>query len=324
MFSISVLVPTYRRIHDLERCLNALKQQTYPVNEVLVTIRNIDSDTWKFFQTYDVGTLNLKTLSIDTPGVVAAMNAGLQSYSSDIIVSTDDDGEPHKDWLERLVAHFKDPQVAGVGGRDWQYVGSQIKEPGECEIVGKAQWFGRVIGNHHLGVGPAREVDVLKGVNMGFRRSAIEGIRFDERMRGTGAQAHFELAFTLKLRKQGWKLIYDPLVAVNHYPAQRFDEDGRDQFNALARTNAIHNETLAILDYLDGLFSRGVFLAWSLLVGTREAMGLVQWIRFFPSEGLLAGDKYWASLRGRWQGYQSWCETTVNLPDKAIRLGKSL
>ena len=323
MFSISVLVPTYRRIHDLERCLNALKKQTYPLNEVLVTIRNIDSETWDFFQTYDVGLLNLKTLSIDTPGVVAAMNAGYQAYTSDIIVSTDDDGEPHDDWLEKLVEHFTDPQVAGVGGRDWQYVGNQVKELGEREIVGKAQWFGRVIGNHHLGVGLAREVDVLKGVNMGFRRSAIEGIRFDERMRGTGAQAHFELAFTLRLRKQGWKLIYDPRVAVNHYPAQRFDEDGRDQFNALARTNAIHNETLAILDYLNG-FSRGVFILWSLLLGTREAMGLIQWIRFLPSEGLLAGDKCWASLRGRWQGYESWRETTVNLPDKAISLGKSI
>ncbi len=323
MLSISVLVPTYRRIHDLERCLNAIQNQTYLPHEVLVTIRNTDVETWNFFKTYDGGKLNLRTLSIDIPGVVAAMNAGLQAYTSDIIVSTDDDGEPHPDWLERLVAHFADPQVAGVGGRDWQYVGDRIKEPGERELVGKVQWFGRVIGNHHFGIGSAREVDVLKGVNMGFRRSAIAGLSFDERMLGSGAQAHFELAFTLKLRKQGWKLIYDPAVAVNHYPSQRFDEDGRDQFNALARTNAIHNETLALLDYLDG-FSRSVFMLWCLLIGTREAMGLMQWLRFLPSEGLLAGDKYWASLRGRWQGYQSWRKATVNLPDSVIHLEKSM
>lgn len=322
MLSISVLIPTYRRVHDLERCLNAIQHQTCLPNEVLVTIRNTDSETWEFFKTYDVGNLNLRTLSIEIPGVVAAMNAGIQAYTSDIIVSTDDDGEPHCDWLERLVVHFADPQVAGVGGRDWQYVGDRIKELGECETVGKVQWFGRVIGNHHFGIGPAREVDVLKGVNMGFRRSAIAGLSFDERMRGTGAQAHFELAFTLKLRKQHWKLIYDPAVAVNHYPAQRFDEDGRDQFNTVARINAVHNQTLAILDYLEG-FSRPVFIFWCLLIGTRESMGLIQWLRFLPSEGLLAGVKYWASLQGLWQGYQSWRQSTLTLPNN-ISLEKIL
>jgi hypothetical protein len=45
-----------------------------------------------------------------------------------------------------------------------------------------------LIGNHHLGVGEPREVDVLKGVNMSYRRTAIADIHFDERMRGTGAQ----------------------------------------------------------------------------------------------------------------------------------------
>jgi cellulose synthase/poly-beta-1,6-N-acetylglucosamine synthase-like glycosyltransferase len=101
------------------------------------------------------------------------MNAGLDAACGDIIAFTDDDAAPHTDWLERIEAHFlSDTNIGGVGGRDWVYHGTQLEE-GEREVVGQVQWFGRVIGEHHLGVGEAREVDVLKGVNMSFRRSAI-------------------------------------------------------------------------------------------------------------------------------------------------------
>jgi cellulose synthase/poly-beta-1,6-N-acetylglucosamine synthase-like glycosyltransferase len=306
MLSITVLIPTYRRIADLERCLEALKRQERAPDEVLVTVRDIDTETWTFLREYHTQPLNLKILKVEVPGVIAAMNLALSSFTSDIIASTDDDASPHPDWLLRMEEWFlSDPKIGGVGGRDWQYVGDRIKEPGEREIVGQVQWFGRVIGNHHLGVGEAQEVDVLKGVNMAFRRSAIGDLTFDERLQGSGAQVHFELAFTLKLRRQGWKLIYDPKVAVDHYPAQRFDEDGRDQFNPIAQCNTVHNETLALLDYLSGI-QQPVFLLWSILIGTRGSMGLLQWLRFVMSDRTSSGENLRSTLRGRWAGWQTW------------------
>lgn len=283
----------------------ALKKQTRKVDEIIVTVRDTDSATWEFLSTYNRD-IPLQTVTVTVPGVVAAMNLGLNAATGDIIAFTDDDAAPHPDWLERMEAYFlTDVKIGAVGGRDWQYVGTQIKEPGSHEDVGRLQWFGRVIGNHHFGVGSAREVDVLKGVNMGFRRSAILGLRFDERMRGTGAQVHFELAFNLALRRRGWKIIFDPLVAVDHYPAVRFDEDKRDQFNGIAWSNAVHNETLVLLEHFT-LFQRLAFICWAFLVGTREALGLVQLLRLLPSEGEFASLKWWASVQGRIQGLQSW------------------
>jgi len=229
----------------------------------------------------------------------------MDAASGDIIAFTDDDATPHTDWLERMEAHFlSDSNIGGVGGRDWVYHGTQL-EKGEREVVGQVQWFGRVIGEHHLGVGEAREVDVLKGVNMSFRRSAIAQMHFDTRMRGTGAQVHFELAFSLALKRAGWKLIYDPKVAVNHYPAQRFDEDQRNRFNDIALLNAVHNETLVLLENLPST-RRTAFVIWATFVGTRDAPGLLQWLRFLPKEGTLAGQKLVASLRGRWQAWETW------------------
>lgn len=268
-----------------------------------MVVRDTDAETWQFLAQFNAHNLPLHTVEVTQPGVIAALNAGLAAVEGDIVSITDDDAAPHPDWLERITAHFIcDRCIGGLGGRDWIHHGSKLEDESRL-VVGQLQWFGRVIGNHHLGVGEPREVDILKGVNMSFRTQAIGQLRFDERMRGTGAQVHFEMAFTLTLKRAGWKIIYDPNVAVDHYPAQRFDEDQRNNFNEIAFINLVHNETLVLLEHLP-FIRRIVFLFWAIFVGTCDSLGLIQWLRFLPSQGQLAGKKLLASWRGRWQGYK--------------------
>ena len=307
---ITVIVPTYRRPKDLDRCLNALKQQTHPADEIIVTVRDTDTETWEFLEEFGYQTLPLRIVTVRTTGVVAAMNAGLDVAQGDIIAFTDDDAAPRTNWLQRIEAYFiTDERIGGVGGRDFLYRNGQLVQ-GEKKVVGKLQWFGRAIGNHHLGIGEAREVDVLKGVNMSFHRAAIGERRFDRRMKGTGAQVHFELGFCLALKKAGWKIIYDPKIVVDHYSAQRFDEDQRSKFSNLSTVNRVHNETLILLENLSFLESI-VFLFWAVFIGTRASRGLLQCLRFLPEEGSLTGKKFLASLQGLWQGWQTWRQTRV-------------
>jgi GT2 family glycosyltransferase len=325
---ITVVIPTYRRPKDLKRCLEALQQLSRRPEQVLVVVRDTDASTWAFLESFYPGHLPLRVLTVRVTGVVAAMNLGLDAAFGDIVAFTDDDAAPHTDWLERIEAKFlSDARIGAVGGRDFMYYGSVLQDynnhPGASDIVGRLQWFGRVIGNHHIGEGEPREVDVLKGVNASYRRTAIDKLHFDERMQGTGAQVHFELAFCLTLKRAGWKLIYDPLVAVDHFPAQRFDEDQRNSFNEIACINAVHNETLALLEHLP-ILKRVVFIFWAILIGTRDAFGIVQWFRFLPNQKSLAGQKLLASWHGRWQGWQTWRESKRrNIADNHSRLAKA-
>jgi glycosyltransferase involved in cell wall biosynthesis len=308
---ITVIVPTYCRPQDLARCLKALMEQTRLADEVLIVARDSDQETWLYLNAVNSDSQLIKTLKITIPGVVAAMNVGLDAASGDIIVFTDDDAAPRPEWLECIETHFlSDERIGGVGGRDFVYYGTQESWliEGERETVGRLQWYGRMIGNHHLGIGNTREVDVIKGVNMSFRKSAIKNKRFDCRMRGGGAQVHFEMGFCLTLKKEGWKLIYNPAIAVDHYNSPRFDEDRRGQFSDIALANIAHNETLALLEYL-GFIKRYLFLTWAILVGNRATPGFLQWLRLLPSEGELASQKLLASLQGRWLGWQTWQNT---------------
>jgi glycosyltransferase involved in cell wall biosynthesis len=308
--TITVLVPTYRRPGDLARCLEALKGQRRIPDEVLVVVRDEDAETRDLLTDLDPGPLVLRTVTVQRPGTVAARNAGLDAAKGDVIAFTDDDAAPRPDWLARMEEHFRsDPRVGGVGGRDWEHRGGRVND-GAREVVGKVQWFGRMISNHHLGVGGPREVDMLKGGNSSYRSVALRGLRFDERLRGEGAQPYEDYFFSMTVKRAGWKLVYDPAVAMDHYQSprpegHRVTEETRHGFSSAAATNRVHNQTLMLLEHLPPP-QRLVFALYAVLVGARSGYGLLQWFRFFPSEGKLAGKKLRAALRGRLDGWKTW------------------
>jgi cellulose synthase/poly-beta-1,6-N-acetylglucosamine synthase-like glycosyltransferase len=300
--TIAVLIPTYHRPQCLVRCLDALKRQSRIPDEILVVVRDADAETKALLEGYEFASSTLRVVTVIVPGVVAALNAGLEAARADIIAITDDDAVPRPDWLARINTHLRaDPKVGGVGGRDWVHYDGKADD-GARKVVGRVQWFGRVIGDHHLGVGGPRRVDVLKGVNCAYRRTVLQCIGFDERLLGKGAQVHWELSLGLQLRRAGWKLIYDPAVAVDHYPAPRFGEDQRDRYEW---TNAAYNETLTLLEHVTPM-RRLVFIIWAVLVGTRSSPGLLQWLRVLPREGRLAGKNLRAALTGRIQALNMW------------------
>src|SRR5687768_1419858 len=215
--SISVILPTYRRPAQLGRCLQALERQTRPPDEVIVIVRATDPESREVVLKASSGRLPVSALTIDQAGIVAAINYGLDHARGSIIALTDDDSEPWPDWLARIESHFaRDPQLGALGGRDWLYADGRL-HGGQAEVVGRICWHGQLIGNHHIGTGPPREVELLKGVNMSFRRSAIGDLRFDRRLKGGNAEWRVEVGFVLALRGRGWRVVYDPAVAVNHY-----------------------------------------------------------------------------------------------------------
>lgn len=302
LLSIAVIVPTYRRPGDLLRCLQALRSQTRPAEQLILVVRDTDEVTRAALRRVDPTDLTLVTVA--TGGVVAALNAGMQAARADLIAFTDDDAAPRPDWLQRIAAHFlHSAQLGGVGGRDWVHQHGRL-EAGAARTVGRITWFGRCIGNHHLGVGPPREVDALKGVNMSFRARALEGVRFDERLRGAGAQVCNELGVSLAVKRGGWKLRYDPQIEVDHYPARRHDVDQRNVFSEEALYNATFNETLLLCEHFR-TWRRAIYLSWGLAIGHRASPGLLQWLRLLVIERRTATARLRVTRRARLAGWRA-------------------
>lgn len=311
---VSVIVPSWRRPRSLERCLRALALQSRAPDEVVVGLRADDGGSIRVVEALARAfPARLCFATTTEEGVIAAMSAALSRCGKDtgIVAITDDDTEPRADWLERLAVCFADPRVAGAGGRDWQ-----AQERGDRPVVGKLQWFGRTVGNHHMGTGPARDVDVLKGANCAYRAALLRAVGFDARLAGQGAQQYWELAICLPLRRAGWRLVYDPAIAVEHHVEPRSDGDQlhRGVFAAAPLSDATHNETLVLLEYQRGM-RRAAFMAWALLVGTRHEPGVAQ----LPAL-LIGGDRdvlarWRATLAGRLRGWRRWRVRTAPAPE---------
>ena len=301
---IALIVPTFRRPEDLKRCLLAIANQRRSADQIIVVRREGDELTRTALNAFVAAGAPLTVVAVVDGGVVAALNAGLDAAHADVVAFTDDDAAPRPDWLLRIEQRFAaDSTLGGLGGRDWVHQHGRVEDAAE-RVVGRVTWFGRCIGHHHLGVGPPREVDALKGVNMSFRAQALDGVRFDTRLRGAGAQVCNELGVSLEVKRRGWKLVYDPQIAVDHYPSVRHDEDQRNAFSVAAVYNATFNETLLVSEHL-GSWRGYAFIAWALLLGHHASPGLFQWPRLMLAHPRTATARFRATWAARVAGWRA-------------------
>jgi GT2 family glycosyltransferase len=270
--TVAVLVPTYGRPESLRKCLAGLAAQERRPDRVIVVARPDDAPTQQVLDAARAE-LPLDRVPVERPGQVAALNAGLERLREDVVAITDDDCVPRRDWLARIERHFAaDPRLGGVGGRDWlRQDGAPIVA--ERRVVGRMLWYGRFIGLHHLGTGRPREVDFLKGANMSYRGSALAGLRFDTHLRGAGTEQYNDWVFGLAVKASGWRLVFDPPVAVDHDEAAR--GEGNPRFAAVPRVAAehAHNQTYGAARYLPAR-RLVAHLLYSGLVGTTTSPGL--------------------------------------------------
>jgi cellulose synthase/poly-beta-1,6-N-acetylglucosamine synthase-like glycosyltransferase len=300
--TIGVLIPTYRRSRDLVRCLDALKTQQRLPDDIMLIVRRDDGETQNALSRYDCGTLPVRIILVDTPGTVYAHNIGIEACRTEVLAMIDDDTAPHPQWLRVILGHFQtDPSLGGLGGRDRCFNGTSFDEQRES-TVGKLQWFGRAIGNHHRGYGAIREVDLLKGANMSFRLAALENARCDTRLRGKGAQPNEDISLTLAVKRAGWKIAYDPNAVVDHYQA---DREEKRHYGGVAPiteigpfTDFAYNEVVGIWDSLS-ITRRLAFIVWSLFIGTGVCPGLAQAIRFTPALGRQSWYRFLLAQRGK-------------------------
>jgi cellulose synthase/poly-beta-1,6-N-acetylglucosamine synthase-like glycosyltransferase len=299
---ISVVVATFRRLEQLAACLDGIESQTWRADEVLV-VTHADPESGRYVTERAQDWHGLRLIEAQRARSVAAYNAGLRAVTTPLVAYIDDDAVPAPDWLGRIVATFRqDERIAAVGGRDVIVVGGRPQGLGPRRRrppqVGRIQWSGRMTANHHIGTGPPRDVDVLKGVNMSFRTSAVTRHGFDDRLRGPGAVVHAELSICLPLRRQGLRIVYDPAIVVIHQPAPRPAGDHRHALSTESAVNSAHNEALPILEYVNP-GRRFVFAGWSLLVGNTESPGIAVLARDVVTGRPRALARFLAAQRGR-------------------------
>ena len=119
--SVSVVVPARNEAANIDACLRALSEQTYPDDhlEIIVVDDRSTDDTAARIDQWTRRLPNLSRVSVtqqdcDCPKKNALWQ-GIKNARGDIIFSTDADCQPGPDWIASALAHFA-PDVGMVIG----------------------------------------------------------------------------------------------------------------------------------------------------------------------------------------------------------------
>lgn len=214
--AIAVVVCTYRRPRELDRCLRSLRQQAYPPAEIVVADNAPAASEARRL----ADGAGARYVAAPVRGVSRARNAGARQCVSPIVAYIDDDMVAHPEWLYALRSAFADPEVIAVTGPVMpmdlvqapraKLARALERQPWGAKPFhvarGRADWFERA---HFGGLGDG---------NMAFRRAAFEvWPGFEERIgRGSAINGGEEHYAFFELIERGHTVAYAPGAMVFH------------------------------------------------------------------------------------------------------------
>ena len=219
---VSIIIVSFRRHAEIQRCLSDLADQATTVPfEVVLLLQAYPDGAPEELATVFARAFPLSVFHSERGlGVHAARNAALARNNGEIVAFLDDDVRVPRDWIETLISYYRDPSVGGVGGF--------VQHPGNRRLATRVlrpllglsarryriDWggFHAIPWSSH----PLRdqEADWLSGCNMSFRRVALEHVRgFDE---GYGPYGYDDVDVGLRIRRAGWRLVSTQRLAIAH------------------------------------------------------------------------------------------------------------
>jgi cellulose synthase/poly-beta-1,6-N-acetylglucosamine synthase-like glycosyltransferase len=226
------VVTTYarERLGDVLGLLSSLAGQTYPNLEIIFVAERVpELPSLVTEHAGREGITNLKVVLNDRPGLSQSRNLGAQQARGEIVAFIDDDAVAREDWIEEIVRVFVQyPGAIGVAGAAqplWQD-GSMDWFPEEFF------WIISCPVPAWTGVSRIQEVRNAWGINMAFRKEALEVVQFSETFgvsnRGQADSVKLGLSgddteFSVRLRHvTGRPILFNPDCQVLHrVPRQR-------------------------------------------------------------------------------------------------------
>ncbi|MFN2489096.1 MAG: glycosyltransferase family 2 protein [Actinomycetota bacterium] len=190
------MIRTKNEARSLGATLDAVFSQTLPPYEVLVIDSGSRDRTLLIAAGYPVRILETGARRWSYGG---ALNLGVREASGEFIVCLSAHCPPiDRHWLQNLLRHFDDPQVAAAWGPSippWREPPGPepltIQEPGDYTILNR-RWG-------------------LENSNSALRRSLCEEVHFDESLPATE-----DKAWAREVMARGYRLVHDPAAAVWH------------------------------------------------------------------------------------------------------------
>lgn len=199
---ISVVIPAYNAERTIGDCLLALLSQNYPKNkyEIIVVDDCSKDETVSVVEKFR----KVKLIRQKHSGPAAARNLGVKRAKGDIVLFTDSDCVPDKNWIKNMVKPFEDQQVVGVSGT--------YRTLNKDRLV--ARFAGYEIEERHEKLKQKQNIDFIGTFSAGYRKKIfLKFGGFDESFPIASGEVP-ELSF--KINEAGLKMAFQPKAIVYH------------------------------------------------------------------------------------------------------------
>lgn len=241
--SLTVVITTFNRAESLEKCLESLSKQTDRDFEVLIVDGGSTEKTLEVIETFK-RFLQIKLIIDKTPHLAYIRDLGWRKAKGEIIASIDDDVVVSEVYVVVIKRVFQDKTVGGVTGptvipkrllKNRDVFLFYITQNFFLKLLGEV-YFRLFLQGEKYGIGkiypsgawspgsnfPSAlklkkpiKVDYLEACNFAVRRSVLEEIGgYDLGYKETSEWCEVDMAF--RVRKSGYRLLFDPKVAVEH------------------------------------------------------------------------------------------------------------
>jgi lipopolysaccharide/colanic/teichoic acid biosynthesis glycosyltransferase/GT2 family glycosyltransferase len=203
----SVIVPVYNGAATIERCLNALAEQTLPPEcyEVIVVDDGSTDATRRIVEGWRAAhsQLQIRLVPQANAGPAAARNHGAKVACAPLLLFTDADCAPSPTWLDAMTAPFVEPDVAGAKGAYVTEQAGLIPRFVQAEYEDR---YDRMRGQS--------QIDFIDTYSAAYRRGVfLENHGFDP-IFTTASVEDQELSF--RLAQKGYRLVFAPAARVKH------------------------------------------------------------------------------------------------------------
>lgn len=225
---ISIIICTRNRCSELKRTIDALNAATVPPEskvEVIVADNGSTDETSLWLKGATCYGTNVINVSVPQGGKAVALNTAIEISTGDIIVLTDDDVRPQKEWLIHLTRPLQQGRCDAVAGQ--VLIAQHLQRPWMSST--HAAWLASTAY-----LDQARP-ETAVGANMAFSRQVLRIIPgFDPEL-GPGRLGLWEdTLFSMQLVRRGFKLVMEPKAVVEHH----FTPDRLERRSFLARAMA--------------------------------------------------------------------------------------
>jgi GT2 family glycosyltransferase len=213
MTSVSIIIPTHNRADSLKLTLESLGRLEIPPDHSaeLILVDNASTDgTAELIQTSRLPNLPLRYIYEPKRGISNARNAAMKAAQGEIILWTDDDVRPPKDWIAGMC------ELIEKGEADLT-AGEAALAP-HLERAWMAPFHRRLLADTR---GLSEERPPF-GINMAFHRRVLEAVPLLDTELGVGALGGGEeTLFGLQLKHAGFRIVAVSTTVEHHFEPSR-------------------------------------------------------------------------------------------------------